>query len=74
IINSPSNPTGSVYSRAELEALAQVCIEKKVLIVSDEIYEKLIYDGEEHVSIASLSPEAYEQTVIINGMSKPYSM
>lgn len=74
IINSPSNPTGSVYTREELEGLAQVCIEKQILMVSDEIYERLIYDGREHVSIASLSPEAYDLTVVINGMSKPYSM
>lgn len=74
IINSPSNPTGSVYSAAELRDLAEVCIAHDILMVSDEIYEKLIYDGEKHVSVASLSPEAYAQTVVINGVSKPYSM
>jgi len=74
IINSPSNPTGSIYSREELEAIVDVCLAHDILMVSDEIYEKLIYDGHEHVSIASFSKEAYEHTVIINGMSKPYSM
>jgi len=74
IINSPSNPTGSIYSREELEAIVDVCLAYDILMVSDEIYEKLIYDGHEHVSVASFSKEAYEHTVIINGMSKPYSM
>ncbi|WCK56126.1 pyridoxal phosphate-dependent aminotransferase [Aneurinibacillus sp. Ricciae_BoGa-3] len=73
ILNSPSNPTGSIYSREELEGIAQVCLKNNLLIISDEIYEKLIYDGE-HVSIATLSSEVYENTVVINGMSKPYSM
>ncbi|NGQ94522.1 pyridoxal phosphate-dependent aminotransferase [Brevibacillus sp. SYP-B805] len=74
IINSPSNPTGSIYTRKELEEIVDVCLTHKVLMVSDEIYEKLIYDGHEHVSVATFSKEAYENTVIINGMSKPYSM
>lgn len=74
IINSPNNPTGSIYSREELEKIAEICIAKNILIVSDEIYEKLIYDGEEHVSAAALSKEAYDHTVVINGVSKPYSM
>lgn len=74
VINSPSNPTGSIYSREELQAIAEVCIRHNLIMVSDEIYEKLIYDGNQHVSIASLSPEAYEHTIVINGMSKPYSM
>lgn len=74
VINSPSNPTGSIYTGEELEALAEVCIAHDLMMVSDEIYEKLIYDGEKHVSVASLSPEAYEHTVVVNGMSKPYSM
>ncbi|WP_139489118.1 pyridoxal phosphate-dependent aminotransferase [Brevibacillus dissolubilis] len=74
VINSPSNPTGSIYSRQELEAIVEVCLSHNVLMVSDEIYEKLIYDGHEHVSVATFSKEAYENTVIINGMSKPYSM
>ncbi len=74
IINSPSNPTGSVYSKEELQAIADVCIEKGILMISDEIYEKLIYDGVEHISVASLSEEAYNHTIVVNGMSKPYSM
>ena len=74
IINSPSNPTGSIYSREELSAIAEVCIKHDIMMVSDEIYEKLIYDGYEHVSIASLSEEAYQHTIVVNGMSKPYSM
>lgn len=73
IINSPSNPTGAVYTKEELEAIGRVAIEHQLWIVSDEIYEKLIYDGE-HVSIASLGPEYKEHTILINGVSKPYSM
>ncbi|MFC3884213.1 pyridoxal phosphate-dependent aminotransferase [Bacillus songklensis] len=74
IINSPSNPTGMIYTREELEALGQVCVKHDILIVSDEIYEKLVYDGNEHVSIAQLSPELKERTIIINGVSKSHSM
>ncbi|MGG0716727.1 pyridoxal phosphate-dependent aminotransferase [Robertmurraya massiliosenegalensis] len=74
IINSPSNPTGVVYSREELQALGAVCLQKNVLIISDEIYEKLIYGDHQHVSIAELSPELKEQTIIINGVSKSHSM
>lgn len=74
VINSPSNPTGMLYTREELAALGQVCIERDILIISDEIYEHLIYDGPKHVSIASLSPELYERTFVINGVSKTYSM
>lgn len=74
IINSPSNPTGVVYSRSELAALAEICLKHKLFIISDEIYEKLIYGETEHVSIASLSQELYEQTFVVNGVSKPYSM
>lgn len=74
IINSPSNPTGMIYTKEELSALGQVCLEKNILIVSDEIYEKLIYGGNEHVSIAQISPELKEQTIIINGVSKSHSM
>ncbi|HWO95504.1 MAG TPA: pyridoxal phosphate-dependent aminotransferase [Bacillus sp. (in: firmicutes)] len=74
IINSPSNPTGMLYTREELQALGEVCLKHDVLIVSDEIYEKLVYDGNEHVSIAQLSPELKEKTIIINGVSKSHSM
>lgn len=74
IINSPGNPTGAVYTREELQALLEVAVEEEILILSDEIYEKLTYDGVEHVSIASLSKEAYDLTITINGFSKAYAM
>lgn len=74
VINSPSNPTGMMYSKEELEALGQVCLDHDILIISDEIYEKLIYTDEAHVSIAQISKELYNQTVIINGVSKSHSM
>ncbi len=74
ILNSPSNPTGSVYTREELKALAEICVEKGVLIMSDEIYEKLVYNGTEHVSVAALSPKIFEHTIIVHGLSKAYSM
>ena len=74
IINSPSNPTGMIYTAEELKALGEVCLAHGVLIISDEIYEKLIYGGAKHVSIAELSPELKEQTIIINGVSKSHSM
>lgn len=74
IINSPSNPTGSIYTRDELAELAEVCLAQDIMMVSDEIYEKLIYDGAEHVSVAALGPKAYELTVVVNGVSKPYAM
>ncbi|WP_010173168.1 pyridoxal phosphate-dependent aminotransferase [Bacillus coahuilensis] len=74
IINSPSNPTGMLYSRDELAELGKVCLEHDVLIVSDEIYEKLVYFGETHTSIAELSHDLKEQTIIINGVSKSHSM
>ncbi|MGE8204300.1 pyridoxal phosphate-dependent aminotransferase [Heyndrickxia sp. NPDC080065] len=74
IINSPSNPTGMLYSRDELRKLGEICLEHDVLIISDEIYEKLIYDHHEHVSIAEISPELKKNTIIINGVSKSHSM
>ncbi|MBW6513456.1 MAG: pyridoxal phosphate-dependent aminotransferase [Candidatus Syntrophosphaera sp.] len=74
LLNSPNNPTGAVYSRAELEAIAGICLEHNILVISDEIYERLVYDGVKHVSIASLSPEMKEHTVVINGVSKAYAM
>ena len=74
ILNSPNNPTGSVYNKTELEKIAEVCLKYNILIISDEIYEKLIYDGEKHISIASLSDEIREITVLINGVSKAYAM
>jgi len=74
LLNSPNNPTGSVYSRAELNALAALIEERDIVIISDEIYEKIIYDGNEHVSIASYSEKIKNKTVVINGMSKAFSM
>ncbi len=74
IINSPSNPTGMLYSEEELRALGEVCLNHNILIVSDEIYEKLVYGEFKHVSIAEISPELKEQTIIINGVSKSHSM
>ncbi len=73
IINTPGNPTGSVYTKEELAALVEVAIDEEIIILSDEIYEKLTYDGVQHVSVASL-PEAYPYTITINGFSKAYSM
>ena len=74
IINSPSNPSGMVYSREELSALAEVAVEKDILIVSDEIYEKLLYNGLEHFSVASISEEVKARTILINGVAKSHSM
>jgi len=74
IINSPSNPTGMVYTPAELAALAEVVVENDILVVSDEIYEKLVYDDTKHVSIGALSPEIYERTLVSSGFAKAYSM
>ena len=74
IINSPSNPTGMIYRREELASLGEVCKKHGIYIVSDEIYEKLIYGEEEHVSIAALSEELKQQTIIINGVSKSHAM
>nr|WP_272932705.1 pyridoxal phosphate-dependent aminotransferase [Virgibacillus halodenitrificans] len=74
IINSPSNPTGMVYNEQELRELGEICMKHDILIVSDEIYEKLLYTEDNHVSIAQLSPELKEQTIVINGVSKSHSM
>ncbi|MBP7948970.1 MAG: pyridoxal phosphate-dependent aminotransferase [Verrucomicrobiales bacterium] len=74
ILNSPSNPTGVVYTREELAALGEVAASEDILILSDEIYEKLIYDGATHASIASISDELKQLTIVINGFSKAYSM
>ena len=73
ILNSPSNPTGSIYSKEELTEIANWAVENNVFIISDEIYEKLIYDGE-HISIASINEDIKNQTIVINGMSKAYAM
>ncbi|WNF38068.1 pyridoxal phosphate-dependent aminotransferase [Bacillaceae bacterium IKA-2] len=74
ILNSPSNPTGSLYTESELKELGEVCVKHDVLIVADEIYEKLIYGDHKHVSIAQLSDALKKQTIIINGVSKSHSM
>lgn len=74
IINSPGNPTGMLYSKEELAEIAAVCEKKDIWIVSDEIYEKLIYGSEKHVSIAQLSEDAKNRTLIINGVSKSHAM
>lgn len=74
IINSPGNPTGSIYTREELKAIVEVAAEEEIFILSDEMYEKLVYDGTEFVSTASVSPEAYDLTITINGFSKAYAM
>lgn len=74
ILNSPSNPTGSVYELDELEMIAGLAVKHKFFVISDEIYEKLIYDGKKHVSIASLGKEIYDLAVTVNGVSKSYSM
>lgn len=74
LINSPNNPTGSLYNQEELEDLALFAKEHDLFIISDEIYEHLIYEDENHVSIASLSQDAYERTLVINALSKSYAM
>ncbi len=75
ILNSPSNPTGAVYRRKTLEAIAEIAIRRKIMVLSDEIYEKLVYDAEfPHVSIASFSKEINELTITVNGFSKAYAM
>lgn len=74
ILNSPNNPTGAVYSETEIKAIAKVAEEKGIYVISDEIYEKLVYGGEMHYSIAEYSEKMKEQTIIVNGMSKTYAM
>ncbi len=74
ILNTPGNPTGAVYTREELEAIVEVAAEEDIYILSDEIYEKLVYDEAKHVSVASLSKEAYDLTITVNGFSKAYAM
>ncbi len=74
ILNSPCNPTGSIYHRTILESVAEIALRHDLLIVSDEIYEHLIYDNLQHTSIASLGPELAKRTLVVNGVSKSYSM
>ncbi len=73
VLNSPSNPTGMVYTEEELRAIADVCVKHKIFVIADEIYEKLIYDGK-HISIASFNDEIKDLTITINGVSKSYAM
>ena len=74
VLNSPNNPTGTIYEKEELEMIAEFAKEHDLIIIADEIYEKLIYDGKEHISIASLSEDAYKRTIVINGLSKAFAM
>ena len=74
ILNSPSNPTGMVYSRAELEALAEVVLTHKLLVISDDIYDRILFDGASFVNLAMLSPELKARTFVLNGLSKTYAM
>lgn len=74
LLNSPNNPTGSVYDPAELEKIAKLLVQKDIYCLSDEIYEKLVYDGVKHISIASLSPEIKKRVILVNGVSKSYAM
>ena len=74
ILNSPSNPTGSVYNRSEQEAIAKICVEKNIFVISDEIYEKITFDGLKHESIASFNKDIYNLTITVNGLSKSHSM
>ena len=74
IVNSPCNPTGAMYDRASLEGIAQIALAHNLAIISDEIYEKITYDGARHMSIASLGPDVAARTVVVNGVSKAYAM
>jgi aspartate aminotransferase len=74
IINSPCNPTGSAYTREDLEKIAEIAISKKIFVISDEIYEKIVYDGFRVVSIAALNEEIKNQTIIVHGVAKTYAM
>lgn len=74
MLNSPSNPTGMVYGEAELKAIADFCLKHNLFVISDEIYEELVYDGVKHHSIATVEPKMKDLTVIVNGMSKAYAM
>jgi len=74
ILNSPSNPTGSAYTRKELEGIAEIALSKNIFVISDEIYEKIVYDGFKFISIASLSDEIKRRTIIVHGVAKTYAM
>lgn len=74
VLNSPSNPTGMVYTPEEIRAIAQVVVANDLYVVSDEIYEKLVYDGATHLSIGAVSPEVFERTIVSSGFAKAYAM
>ena len=74
VLNSPSNPTGSVYTPEEIRAIGDICVEQGVLIMSDEIYEHLLYDGAKHRSVASFSQAHYDHTIVVHGFAKAWSM
>ncbi|MGD1900007.1 MAG: pyridoxal phosphate-dependent aminotransferase [Phormidesmis sp.] len=74
VLNSPSNPTGMVYTTEELRAIADIIVEADILVVSDEIYEKILYEGTEHCSIGSLNSEIFDRTIVSNGFAKAYAM
>ncbi len=74
IINTPSNPTGSVFSKDSLEELAELAVDNNIFVISDEVYDFLLYDGEKHVSIATLGQEIKEKTLVVNAVSKKYAM
>jgi aspartate aminotransferase len=74
VLNNPSNPTGAVYTRAQIAALAKVVVEKDLLVISDDIYRQLVYGDAEYVSIAAVSPELAKRTVLVDGVSKTYAM
>ena len=74
VLNSPSNPTGMVYTPEEIRAIAQVVVQNDLYVVSDEIYEKLVYDGATHLSIGAVSPAAFERTIVSSGFAKAYAM
>jgi aspartate aminotransferase len=74
VLNSPSNPTGCVYTKEELAKIAEICVAKRIFVISDEIYEKIIFDGLKHTSIASFGKDIYDLTITVNGLSKSHSM
>ena len=74
ILNSPSNPTGSVYNRDELQEIAKICVDKNIFVISDEIYEKITFDDLKHTSIGSFNKDIYDLTITVNGLSKSHSM
>ncbi|MDB4960265.1 MAG: aat [Myxococcales bacterium] len=74
VLNNPSNPTGAVYTKAQIEALAKICVEKDLLIISDDIYRQLVYGDAEYFSIAAVHPEAGKRTILVDGVSKTYAM